>query len=180
MDEFPFNSLPNELKITITSYLSPQDCARLGATCRRNHGLTNEFGKATDNDLINAVSRTDNKELVKKILKSGVDPSANYNEAIGLAAEHGRTEIVRLLLGDSRVNPGAQENWAIQVAAAHGHTEIVKLLLGDPRVDAGADDNFAIRRAAERGHTDVVELLLGDSRVDIEQYDIHRVLVDKK
>ena len=95
MDKFPFNSLPNELKITITAYLSPQDCARLGATCRRNHGLTYEFGKATIKDLIDAVVRTDNLELVKKILKSGVDPSARDNWAIRCAAGNCRTEVVR-------------------------------------------------------------------------------------
>ena len=93
MDKFTFNSLPNELKISITAYLSPLDCARLGATCKENHGLTYEFGKATVKDLMKAVRRTDNKELVKQMLKSGVDPSAGDNYAIQLAAEHDRTEL---------------------------------------------------------------------------------------
>jgi ankyrin repeat protein len=114
MDKFPFNRLPNELKITITSYLSPKDCARLGATCGRNYGLTNEFGKATEDDLMNAVSRTDNVELVKKILKSGVDPAARDNYAIKWAADNGHTEIVKLLLGDSRVDPAAKDNYAFR------------------------------------------------------------------
>ena len=85
MDKFPFNSLPNELKIAIAGNLSPLDCARLGATCRGNYFLTNEFGKATVKDLIKAVKRTDNKELVKQILKSGVDPAAQDNLAIRIA-----------------------------------------------------------------------------------------------
>ena len=68
MDKFPFNRLPNELKITITAYLSPQDCARLGASSRRIRYLTYEFGKATEDDLWDAVRRTDNKELVKQML----------------------------------------------------------------------------------------------------------------
>jgi ankyrin repeat protein len=166
MNNFPFNSLPNELKITITSYLSPQDCARLGATCVRNHFLTNEFGKATKADLMKAVRRTDNRELVKQILKSGVDPAADNNYAIRWAAEKGRTVIVRLLLSDPRVNPGVEDNYAIAQAAERGHTEIVRLFLGDPRVDPAADDNYAIRWAAIHGQDEVVELLLGDSRVD--------------
>ncbi len=95
--------------------------------------MTNEFGKATEDDLMNAVRRTDNKELVKQMLKSGVDPSAQDNYAIQLAAEYGHTEVVRLLLSDSRVNPSAQYNYAIKWAAYYGHTEVVKLLLGDPR-----------------------------------------------
>jgi ankyrin repeat protein len=131
MNQFPFNRLPNELKIAITAYLSPQDCARLGATCVGNLCLTYEFGKATEYDLRKAVSRTDNVELVKQMLKSGVNPSAGDNYAIQLAAEYGRTEIVRLLLSDSRVNPSARDNYAIRWAAAKGHTEVVELLLGD-------------------------------------------------
>jgi hypothetical protein len=79
MDRFPFNSLPNELKIAITAYLSPQDCARLGATCKGNLCVTNEFGKVTEEDLMWAVRRTDNKELVKQMLKSGVNPAAQDN-----------------------------------------------------------------------------------------------------
>jgi ankyrin repeat protein len=166
MDKFPFNRLPNELKITITSYLSPQDSARLGATCRRNHGLTNEFGKATQDDLMKAVRRTDNRELVKQILKSGVDPSAQDNCAIKWAARNGHTDVVRLLLGDSRVEPSANYNLAIRQAAQNGHTEVVELLLGDSRVDPSAQDNLAIQMAAYEGHTEVVRLLLGDSRVE--------------
>jgi ankyrin repeat protein len=165
MDNFPFNRLPNELKITITSYLSPQDCARLGATCGGNLCLTYEFGNATEDDLWKAVSRTDNVELVKKILKSGVNPAARDNYAIKWAAYYGRTEIVELLLSDSRVNPSARDNWAIKFAALEGHTEVVELLLGDERVDPSADDDYVIRWAAELGHTEVVRLLLSDPRV---------------
>ena len=159
MNNFPFNSLPNESKITITSYLSPQDCARLGASCRRNLCLTNEFGKPTLNDLMNAVRRTDNKELVKQMLKSGVDPSAQDNYAIQLAAEYGHTEVVRLLLGDERVNPSAVDNYAIKQAAYYGRTAIVRLLLSDKRVDPSADDDYAIRLAAQNGHDEIVKLL---------------------
>jgi hypothetical protein len=39
-----------------------------------------------------------------------------------------RTEVVELLLGDSRVNPSARDNEAMRWAAQKGHTEIVKLL----------------------------------------------------
>jgi len=93
MDRFPLNRLPNELKITITAHLSPQDCVRLGASCKGNLCLTYEFGKVTEDDLLNAVRRTDNKELVKQILKSGVNPGSQDNYAIQLAAEHDRTEL---------------------------------------------------------------------------------------
>ncbi len=115
-----FNSLPNELKIAITAYLSPQDCARLGATCKGNLCLTYEFGNATQDDLWKAVLTTDNKELVKQMLKSGVDPSSNDNYAIRCAAYADHTEVVELLLSDERVDPDAQENLAIRWAAIYG------------------------------------------------------------
>ena len=110
MNKFPLNSLPNELKIVITPYLSPQDCARLGASCKWNYFLTYEFGNATQDDLLNAVRRTDNVELVKQMLKCGVNPAAQDNYAIRWAAGRGHTDVVKLLLGDPRVDAGAVDN----------------------------------------------------------------------
>jgi hypothetical protein len=55
--------------------------------------VTNEFGKVTQDDLMNAVSSTDNVELVRQILKSGVNPSAGDNYAIKQAAKYGRTDV---------------------------------------------------------------------------------------
>ncbi len=104
--------------------------------------MTNEFGKATQDDLWKAVVRTDNKELVKKMLKSGVDPTADDDYAIKWAAIKGRTEVVRLLLSDERVDPAADDNYAIRMAAYYGHTEVVELLLGDSRVDRSVVEMF--------------------------------------
>ena len=59
-----------------------------------------------------------------------VDPATKGNQAIYSTAEFGHTEIVRLLLGDSRVNP-TLKNCTIYSAVAAAHIEIVQFLLDD-------------------------------------------------
>ncbi|KAJ2991885.1 hypothetical protein HDV02_003400 [Globomyces sp. JEL0801] len=93
-------------------------------------------------------------------------PGAQDNLAIRFASRKGQTEIVKLLLKDSRVDPSAQNNSAIREAATYGHIEIVKLLLHDSRVDPSAQNNSAIQGAATYGHIEIIKLLLQDSRVD--------------
>ena len=58
----------------------------------------------------------------------------SLSELFQCAAENGHTEVVRLLLADSRVNPAARDNWPIEVASENGYRKIVRLLLADPRV----------------------------------------------
>ena len=97
-------------------------------------------------------------------------PQANYSEAVRWASRRGYTEIVKLLLTDSRVDPAGvdpsdRDNLAIIVASYWGQAEVVKLLLADSRVDPAARGNEAISQAYRRGYTKVVKLLLADSRV---------------
>lgn len=58
-----------------------------------------------------------------------VDPSANNNAAIVLAAGSGRAAIVEVLLRDERVDPNAQNCATIRLAASNGHADVVRLLL---------------------------------------------------
>ncbi len=121
--------------------------------------------KRLEKDLIEAIKNNNTIE-VSSLLRSGVDPSANDNEAIRWASMDGHTSVVKLLLEDPRVDPSADDNQAIRWASADGYTDIVKLLLEDPRVDPSAHGDDAIRRASEQGHTSVIKLLLEDKRVD--------------
>lgn len=73
-------------------------------------------------------------EVVREMLKQGVDPTANKNKAIGYASFAGNTEIVKLLLSDIRVNPIDNCNYALEIAVQTGKIEVVDLLLGDIRV----------------------------------------------
>ena len=57
------------------------------------------------------------EELVKNeiifLLGTGIDPSMLDNWAIGYASENGYTEVVQLLLADSRVDPSILDNYAV-------------------------------------------------------------------
>ena len=72
--------------------------------------------------------------LVAILLKLGADPAFCDNSSIRAASYHGHTEIVRLLLADSRVDPTAWGNWSIRYASRRGYMEIEKLLEADHRV----------------------------------------------
>jgi hypothetical protein len=65
-----------------------------------------------------------------------VDPSADDNEAVRLAAAHGHLAVVERLLQDERVDPSANGNYAVRWAARRGHLAVVERLLEDDRVDA--------------------------------------------
>jgi len=75
---------------------------------------------------------------VVEMLLAFVDPSANRNEAIRWASVNGHSDVVKVLLADSRVDPAAYDNEAIRWASADGRTDVVKLLIADLRVDPSA------------------------------------------
>jgi hypothetical protein len=95
-----------------------------------------------------------------------VDPSANDNYAVRLAAKNDQLAVVERLLQDKRVDPSARNNDAVRQAARNGHLAVVERMLQDPCVDPSADDNDAVRWAAGRSHLAVVDRLLRDERVD--------------
>lgn len=59
-----------------------------------------------------------------------VDPSADNNAALRLAARNGHLEAVKLLLADERVELASDKNaeYASYLALINGHMEVVKLL----------------------------------------------------
>jgi len=127
------------------------------------------------NSLMNAV-KFNNVDKVKILLQNKwVDPSAQNNYAIRLAAERGHTEIVKLLLQDGRADPSVNNNYAIGLSAQNGHIEVVELLLQDERIDPGDDDNYAIGSASKYGHIEVVKLLLQNPRVDPSDDDNYAI-----
>jgi hypothetical protein len=106
-------------------------------------------------------------EVVRALLADPrVDPAADNNEAIRMAAWRGHAEVVRALLADPRVDPGVNDNDALRTASLYGFAEVVRALLADPRVDPVAKNNKAIRVASFYGRTEVVRALLADPRVD--------------
>jgi ankyrin repeat protein len=131
-----------------------------------------------------------------KLLFSDITIKHFNDRYICSAAICGYTDIIKLLLNDSRVDPSMDSNSPIQLAVISGrfeacklllndsrvnpsesnqtfleavslgHTDIVKLLLNDSRIDPSIDENDALQFAAQKGHTDIVKLLLKDKRVD--------------
>lgn len=65
-------------------------------------------------------------DTVKSLVQDGVDPCIMDNYAIKMACRNGHTEVVKMLLGDSRVTI---DNYAFQGAVENGHTNIVRMLL---------------------------------------------------
>ena len=121
-------------------------------------------------DLIIAV-RHNNIKTVISLLRKGINPTENRNEAIREASEHGCTEIVNILLywlgpEYQYVDPTDNNNEAIRMASFYGHTKIVRLLLkwkspiGFEDVDPTVNNNESIRKASENGHTEIVKILL--------------------
>ncbi len=106
-------------------------------------------------------------DVVKFLLRHAMlDPAANGNCAIWLAAQCGHLAVVERLLQDRRVDPSARDNHAVRLAAERGHLAVVDRLLRDKRVDPSAEDDYAIQWAAQHGHLAVVDRLLRDKRVD--------------
>ena len=71
----------------------------------------------------------------------GVDSSAEGNQAIWVAAEHGELDVVRYLYDlprDRGVDPSAAGNRAIMGAAEYGQLDVVRYLCDLPR-DRGVD-----------------------------------------
>lgn len=82
-----------------------------------------------------------------------------------MATEYGYSNVVELLLRDSRVDPATNSNYAIKYASTHGHLAIVALLVQHPGVDPAADDNYALEWATRCRHIEICRLLLDDVRV---------------
>ena len=62
----------------------------------------------------------DDAELLDLLLNSGVDPSAENNNAILAASWNGHVAVVERLLQD----PSAENNYAIRIASRNGHTAV--------------------------------------------------------
>ena len=90
----------------------------------------------------------------------------DVNELFGRAAEKGYSEVIKLLLKDSRVNPAHGDNYAICASAENGHHEIVELLLKDSRAHPEPENNYCVYWSTKNNHYEVVKLLLEDPRVN--------------
>lgn len=95
----------------------------------------------------------------------------NGHSPLTLAAQHGHTEIVRLLIKegtDLNYRKGHDKKTGLMFAAWNGHLEIVRLLLSHG-AEVHLEDTLgetAFDKAVECGHDKVCELLLEEGNVD--------------
>lgn len=106
-----------------------------------------------------------------------VDPAAQNNKAIVVAASTGDTEIVRALLCSQTVNPSVRDNCALKSAIVDGYAEVVELLLSHPRtlLPDITDLREAFGTAIKHNHSEVVRVLLADGRLDPSTYSFSNV-----
>ena len=112
--------------------------------------------------------KLDYAEILAGLIVQGFDPADDKNHPVQVACLFGSTNVMKLLLEDSRVDPSADENYLIELASEKGRTEIVKMLLKHPKVNPGGGRaaNEPIAIASENGNTEIVKLLLQDGRVN--------------
>ncbi len=98
--------------------------------------------------------------LVKALSKiSGVDPTADNNDAIQAGAQYGQEEVVKYLCTELKLDPAANNSSAICLAAQNGHLNVIKFLCTFPQVDPTADKDSAILAALEFKKQEVVNFL---------------------
>ncbi len=124
--------------------------------------------------VVEDTKNTGDSYISNKCLRK-VDPSANYNKAICLAAEKGHNDIVRVLLGDSKVDPSDRSNYVISTYIKRKDMSMVSLLLDHPMIDLSSEDNQAIFIAVEYGCYDIVKLILESRRIDLSS-DVEALL----
>jgi len=119
-------------------------------------------------NVIPFVSKNGYIDVLKYLVKLGIDIHAKGEYAIILASENGHVDIVRFLtrLG---INVSAWNDAPIRYASRNGHVDVVRFL-----AKAGADihtcHGWAIAEAACNGHIEVV-CLLNKLGAKIDAYD---------
>ena len=152
--------------------------------------------KALDESTINTGLRTaasvGHLKIVEAILQEPIDLA--LNEALTVACQYRRGNIVEILLKDARVDPSTRDQLPLHIACVKCCVGIVEMLLKDPRVvpdnkflihtltkkfipvtimllshpsiDPCYENNRPITFACSTGQTEVVELLLAFPQVD--------------
>lgn len=107
----------------------------------------------------------DNEDATKQFLKM-----ADYQAALGQAAEQGNLEIVKMLWTRREVTLNGKNQYdytPLQSAANKGHTDIVKFLIDHGALQEDHEQGAkALNLASTEGHFDVIKLLCGEGKVD--------------
>ena len=141
-------------------------------------GISFVFSAYSQNtrDLLNAAD-TGNIENVRNLVEVvGVPANILDGEALIEAAENGRLEVVRYLVGegpeDTRVLANIRNGEALIHAARNGHLDTVRFLVEegpeDTRVPANIQNGEALIIAAKHGRLEIVRYLLESYLFDFD------------
>lgn len=110
-------------------------------------------------------ARQGNAECLRLLLAHG--PADDVDNALGIAAEFGHTECVRILAQVPGVNVNMHH--PLLYAVRSGQVETVQALLEIPGIDVNDVDDvgLALGLAAESGYAEIVELLLAAPGIDV-------------
>ena len=124
--------------------------------------------------ILDHIARGNQKEIAEYFQQQGMDPNQRLQGTstkpgqegmfgLFLAAQHGHTNIVELLLnGGANPNQTWEGYSPLHIAAKAGHLDAVTALVNFNKVDLDkvCNDVTALYLAAENGHCAVVEFLL--------------------
>lgn len=110
----------------------------------------------------NSVAEFGYADIVRSLLRDGIDPSYAESQPLRLAAHYGHSEVVKILLDVETTDPTGDNHDAFFSACSEGHAEIIEMLLNCPEVDPLFKNGLYL----EMAHPDVIKVLKSDKRVD--------------
>ncbi len=97
-------------------------------------------------------------EIVKLLIRKGVDPCVNNNSALRSASYYGHDNIVELLL-NNRADVHANNDESIRRACKNGHFAVAKILI-EHGANIQAKQNSAFHWASLNSHNGIVDILV--------------------
>ncbi len=155
----------------IFSYLRTSEVRSLACSSRRMNELVWKFYTFSFDNL-HFACKHGKTIAVKKLLSSCpyLDPSTNESAAFHSACANGHSQVVELLLDDTRVSPSSNRYSGLTAACSNGHTDIVKMVLHDSRVDINVCYTDLLRVSIGNGHVTIVKLVLDDDRLEKDTF----------
>ena len=122
--------------------------------------------RCTQDTLLPWAVKQGSVELVRLLLD---DKRACPKEALGVAAENGHLEMVRMFMADPRIEKELRDTYfckntskAMSRAAHSGHLDVVSYFMTQDQKVSQLDVQAAIANAAAMGHVDVLNYLFQD------------------
>ena len=119
------------------------------------HGVSPNSSTAID--ALTTAAFMGHSDVVMTMMKNGVDPTANNNDALIWAVRGGNVDVA-LRLMNLGADANAQNGDALVIAAMRGDQGMTDILLGRG-ADATAQDSYAYRIALDNGYTDIANSL---------------------